>query len=119
MGHARGREALAASVLTPRYGCDVELSDWYRWWNQRGSLELRELLLSEWDPIHVRDADGPDDEYDGYLGQLGGLLRKGGDVGAVAEYLASAEHHMGFDTQPDQLRKVAEHIRTWYDRATE
>jgi hypothetical protein len=106
-------------VVTPRYRCNVELSGWYQWWKQRGSLELRELLLSEWDPIGVRDADGPDDEYDGYLGQLGGLLRQGLDVGTIAEYLASAEHHMGFDTQPDQPQKVAEHILDWYDGAME
>ena len=50
--------------------------NWHHWWNQRGSCELRELPLTEWDLIHVRDADGPDDEYEGYLGQRGALLRK-------------------------------------------
>jgi hypothetical protein len=102
----------------PGYGFDAELEDWHRWWNDRGSWELRELLMTEWDPIHVRNAQGAQDEYDGYLGQLGGLLRKGASATGVAEYLAWAEGRMGFDTQPEDLAGVAEKVTRWYSAAT-
>ena len=54
------------------------------------------------------------DEYGGYLGVLGDLLRKGAGVRAVAEYLASCEHQMGFDTEPEQLTGVGNRITDWY-----
>jgi hypothetical protein len=95
----------------------VELDEWHRWWNARGALELRTIFLTDWDPLLVGDAAQAQDEYDGYLGELGDLLRKGAGGKAVAEYLASCEGRMGFTTGPDELTDVAARITQWYSSA--
>jgi hypothetical protein len=95
----------------------VDLQHWHRWWNDNGSWELRAIFLNDWDPIHVHDAAEAQDEYDGYLGVLGNLLRKGAGVKAVAEYLAWCEHQMGFETAPAQLTDVAGRVTSWYSAA--
>jgi hypothetical protein len=49
--------------------------------------------MTEWDPIGVADLleEGEPwgrDEYDGYLGRLGRMLRQGANADAIASYLA-------------------------------
>jgi hypothetical protein len=92
----------------------VELEEWHRWWNANGSYALRAILLRDWDPISVGDEPRAQDEYDGYLGPLGSLLRRGGGEKAVAEYLSSCEERMGFSTPAEKLAPVAEQIVGWY-----
>jgi hypothetical protein len=75
--------------------------------------------MAEWDSVHVRNEKAAQDEYDDHVGQLGGLLRKSGDVQSIADYLASVEHEIGFTTKPSALLDVAVHISKWYaDAAT-
>lgn len=58
----------------------------------RPKLELEDAVrrvLNRWDPIGV--ADDHDDEYDGYIGEIIGLLRSGADERVVAKYLDKME----------------------------
>jgi len=57
------------------------------WWKRSGARELRQLLMDEWDPIHVRGVPEAADEYDGYLGQIAARLREG----ATAEDIAALD----------------------------
>ena len=36
--------------------------------------QIRRVLLTVWDPIGVKDEPNAQDEYDGYLGEIYGLL---------------------------------------------
>ena len=95
----------------------MEHAQWHRWWDASGSSELRTILLTQWDPLLVGDAAQAQDEYDGYLGELGDLLREGTTSGELRDYLASCEKRMGFIPQPEELTPVAGHIAEWYASA--
>jgi hypothetical protein len=95
----------------------VELEQWRRWYKARGRLELRAILLTDWDPLQVGDAAQAQDEYDDYVGVLGRLLWEGASTEAVADYLASCEQESGFLTRADQLTDVATRISSWYASA--
>jgi hypothetical protein len=65
---------------------------------------LREIGWSLWDPIGLRelsedqwqDGGGCADEYDGYLLQVVGRLRRGGSLADVSAYLEDSEvGHIG------------------------
>jgi hypothetical protein len=85
--------------------------------NASGASELRSIFLADWDPLLVGDAAQAQDEYDGYLGELGDLLHAGAGATAVTEYLAACEQKMGFRTTPAELTPVAAQITTWYASA--
>jgi hypothetical protein len=51
--------------------------------------KIREALNQEWDPINV--ADIVEDEYDGYIGEIYGLLKSGASEAGIAEHLRSIE----------------------------
>jgi hypothetical protein len=92
----------------------MDPADYERWWRERGSEELRGLLYREWDPIGVKDlADGPDDEYDAYVGQLGRRLRAGADEDEVATLLQSFRIEMGLEPGEPPL-ETARLIGEWY-----
>ena len=82
-----------------------------------GAGELRSLLMERWDPIHVHDEPMAQGEYDGYLGPLANLLRKGATRDDVARFLSESEHRMGFTTCPDELGDVASEVLRWYTAA--
>jgi len=65
----------------------MELSDWHMWWKHSGAKELRQILMDEWDPIHVAGVPEAADEYDSYLGQIAERLRAGASGEGIAEYL--------------------------------
>lgn len=53
---------------------------------------IREILISEWDPIGVmNDPDWPRDEYDAYVGQVYRLLEQGDSAESIARYLCFVE----------------------------
>jgi hypothetical protein len=57
------------------------------WWKRRGARGLRQVLMEEWDPIHVRDFPEAQDEYDSYLGPIAERLRSGSSPEDLAAYL--------------------------------
>lgn len=66
--------------------------------NQCHRLEekVRMLLLSDWDPIGVKDMPSASSEYNAYVQEICGMLRDGGDRHVIFEYLWRLEtEHMG------------------------
>src|SRR3954452_13870591 len=92
----------------------MDQPEYERWWRESGSAGLRELLYREWDPIGVKDlADGSEDEYDAYVGQLGRRLRAGASDEDVAAMLQSFRLDMGLDPGDPPLA-TARRIGEWY-----
>jgi hypothetical protein len=90
-----------------------------RWWRERGDVELRELLLREWDPIGIsRIADAQLDEYEHYAGQLVRRLRAGATEEEVAAVLEGFRTDMGLEPSDDLPLGVARTIREWYRSST-
>ena len=73
---------------------------------------IREVLLRDWDPIHVQDIPEAQDEYDGYVGGVYRLLADGASEFMIATHLASVEREaMGFSTSAEALLPVARCLR--------
>jgi len=59
---------------------------------------IAQILLRDWDPIHVKDEPQAQDEYDGYVGGVYRLLVSGAGPQTVAEHLCRVEaESMGYD----------------------
>ena len=52
---------------------------------------IGELLLHQWDPLHVGDTPGPHDEYAKHAQAVYGLLARGASSTQVVRYLHSIE----------------------------
>ena len=71
-------------------------------------VQIREILLRDWDPIGVRDEPRARDEYDSYIGGVYRLLASGAAPQSVAEHLAHVEaEQMGLGVSADKLVDVA------------
>lgn len=75
---------------------------------------VRQILMSEWDPIGVNDTPEAADEYDGYIGPLLDLLNARASSDEVAEYLQTVEIErmgladaLGNPLLPAQVRSAA------------
>lgn len=92
----------------------MDLESWHVWFRRRGGRELRELVMREWNPIgHV-----PDDEYDGYLGRIADLLRRGGSIEEVTVLLEGFRtRNMGLRPLPARDRHAATELVRWYAEA--
>ena len=73
---------------------------------------IREVLIREWDPIHVQDIPEAQDEYDGYVGGVYQLLSGDASEFMIATHLARIEREsMGFSTRAEALLPVARRLR--------
>ena len=73
---------------------------------------IREVLIREWDPIHIQDVPEAQDEYDAYVGGVYRLLASGASEFAIAAHLASVERDsMGFSTSAEALLPVARRLK--------
>jgi hypothetical protein len=73
---------------------------------------IRQVLIREWDPIHIHHIPEAHDEYDAYIGGLYRLLADGASEWAVAAHLASIERDsMGFSTSTEALLPVARRLK--------
>jgi hypothetical protein len=52
---------------------------------------IRNILMSEWDPIGVNDTPEAADEYDGYIGDIFELLAAHASSRKIAAYLQDVE----------------------------
>jgi hypothetical protein len=92
----------------------MDHAEYEHWWRERGSGELRDLLYREWDPIGLKGiADGSEDEYDAYVGQLGRRLRAGAGEEELAALLEHFRLEMGLEPA-DLPLGTARTIRAWY-----
>jgi hypothetical protein len=98
----------------------MDAAEHERWWTERGSRELGELLFREWDPIGVsRLADEHQiDEYEHYAGQLVRRLRAGATEEELAAVLEGFRADMGLEPGDEPPLGVARTIRDWYRAAT-
>jgi hypothetical protein len=55
--------------------------------SRRIRAEIRQLLMTAWDPIGIRDESNAQDEYDSYLGGVFALLTSGASDDQVSEHL--------------------------------
>jgi hypothetical protein len=87
------------------------------WWKRRGGAGVRRFLMTEWDPIGVAGIPEAADEYDAYVGVIGGMLRDRAGSVAIA-YLADVRsHRMGLGPSPEgekAAQDVAGRLVEWY-----
>ena len=76
-------------------------------------LQMRRVLLEEWDPIGVRDEPMAQDEYDSYLGSLYDLLASNAPDSQIAQHLNEIETvNMGGNARSlDNLLSVAQSLK--------
>jgi hypothetical protein len=93
------------------------LQEQHEWWKRRGGREMREMLLTLWDPIGVFDAEEAQDEYDSYSGRLSRLLSEGADKEQLTATLGIFREHMGLGPSEADAW-VAEHLLAWHPKST-
>ncbi len=65
--------------------------------------QLGAILLSDWDPIGVRNIPDARDEYDRYVGELLSMLKSGATAGELTTYLRTVESdRMGLPRRKDR-----------------
>jgi hypothetical protein len=65
----------------------VSALDWYDWWKSKGEVDVRRILMDEWDPIGVQDVPGTAHEYDRYGRVIGLMLFQGVRLAELEIYL--------------------------------
>ncbi|MFZ0862491.1 MAG: hypothetical protein WCA27_33110 [Candidatus Sulfotelmatobacter sp.] len=67
-------------------------------------VQIRHVLLEVWDPIGIKDELNAQDEYDGYVGEIFGLLSGGAtDQQLTAWLLYFVNDRMRLDATPEQM----------------
>ena len=70
---------------------------------------IREVLLREWDPIGVADIPEAQDEYDGYISQIFGMLIRREPQHKLVDFLWWVEtEHMELYGNRQRTERVAE-----------
>jgi hypothetical protein len=85
--------------------------------NVQSILEVRKVLIFDWDPIGIftncdfqYDYDSYD-EYDNYLPEIIKIIDNGGDILDLCKYLEDIEDHMGVEkTSENLLLQVSQKI---------
>lgn len=71
--------------------------------------EIRKILLTEWDPMHVDELGCPTDEYEAYIPRIAVLLRENASQSQVQELLANIEtKEMGVDPDYVKIQRAAQ-----------
>jgi hypothetical protein len=72
---------------------------------------IREVLLRDWDPIGVGHAPEAQDEYDGYISRILGVLLNREPLHTLVDYLWEAEtKKMALRGNRHRTRQVAERL---------
>jgi len=86
--------------------------DYTKWYRRAGVPELTQILYWCWDPIGVNDGFPFNaDEYEEYVPELLGKLRKGADAAEVSGYLRRVEREAHDPTD------VGDRIVKWYGQS--
>ena len=59
--------------------------------SRRIRVEIRNVLMDVWDPIGIKNVGAARDEYDGYIGNVYGLLTRGATDEEIAAELLRIE----------------------------
>ena len=80
---------------------------------REAKLQIRRVLLEEWDPIGVLDEPLAQNEYDGYLGGVYGLLERNASEAKIVNHLRFTETvNMGMQGQSEEkLLAVAKSLK--------
>jgi hypothetical protein len=85
-------------------------------WDRSFFKVIQHILMSEWDPIGIKDFLNTEDEYDPYAMRVYSQLAAGADADQIAKYLTETEYGtmgLGLGTQrrpaSDRL-PVAKHL---------
>ncbi|MCU1324592.1 MAG: hypothetical protein JWM43_4241 [Acidobacteriaceae bacterium] len=74
-------------------------------------LQVRTVLMEEWDPIGVCSEPNATNEYDSYIPKVMAILRSESGVEALMDYLDwVATARMGFTSQRERSRFAAESL---------
>ena len=93
----------------------MDARGWARWWRTVGRPTVVHLLWLEWDPIGIREVDGPANEYDCMADPIGSELRKGAKAADIAVLLgSSASEHFELGPDPEADARAAEALVSWY-----
>jgi len=69
---------------------------------------LKRLLLKDWDPAGVGDAEGAQDEYDHHAFNVFAMLGQGAGIEEIAAYLNWLESdHMSLPLRAERNRTIA------------
>jgi phosphoribosylamine-glycine ligase len=81
--------------------------------------DVARLLLEQWDPLRVAEADvAPEQEYVHEAGRVVALLQRGADVEEVTAHLTTAVAELSHYNDVDRDRRVAGALLEWQsDRA--
>jgi hypothetical protein len=92
----------------------VDYLVWRRWWQQRDAIALEEILVTQWDPLGVRE--NPDQRRRLLAPDRAHRhrLRHGLSAEEIIELLASANRQVGVRVNTRQLAGVSMEIRRWY-----
>lgn len=94
----------------------MDLDEWRRWYPRKGEAGIRTILNEQWDPIDVADVVA--DEYDAYIPQVAGALRRGDGAEGLAALLARIRAvEMGLSPDDGVDLRVANTLRDWYNLA--
>jgi hypothetical protein len=77
---------------------------------QNNSLynQIRQILLTDWDPIGICDVRQAQDEYDDYVGRIAEMLTNSRSIAETSEYLLHVETNvLGLPGNRERARAVA------------
>ena len=74
---------------------------------------IRLILLKDWDPIGVQKFPEAQDEYDGYVGGVYGILSRGASENDISRYLLHIEtDSMGLNSRElETLQPVSQKLK--------
>ena len=71
-------------------------------------LQIRDVLLQDWDPIGIKQMPDAQDEYDEYVPEIYDLLMGSKPVGDILDVLLRIEeHHMGLPADWQHTSSIA------------
>ena len=82
------------------------------------SHAVRTVLMEDWDPIDIKDEPAAQDEYDGFIQHILGLLNRDASVSALSERLLQIETmEMGLRGDYERALRVAEKLAALRNRS--
>lgn len=71
---------------------------------------IREILLSEWDPLGVSGNRRLSDEYDSYIPEIARLIQTKADTSEIDQHLAKIEKTLGINPPAGNRSRAARRL---------